>query len=86
MNNLKYVHLLNLFVFTDDKEEHTMGSILLPSYRIEMCLPSETNKKFAFKCEHNNMKTYMFASDSQDDRDRWVEALKYAAMLKNPPR
>ncbi|XP_021358447.1 uncharacterized protein LOC110453702 isoform X3 [Mizuhopecten yessoensis] len=74
-----------LFFYKDDKESHTVGSILLPSYRIEECGPADTSKKFAFKAEHNNMKTYMFASDTQDDRTRWIEALKCAAVLKNPP-
>ncbi|XP_060072453.1 uncharacterized protein LOC132552308 [Ylistrum balloti] len=74
-----------LFFYKDDKESHTVGSILLPSYRIEECSPADTSKKFAFKAEHNNMKTYMFATDTQDDRTRWIEALKCAAVLKNPP-
>ncbi|XP_033751665.1 uncharacterized protein LOC117335636 isoform X7 [Pecten maximus] len=74
-----------LFFYKDDKESHTVGSILLPSYRIEECSHTDTSKKFAFKAEHNNMKTYMFASDTQDDRTRWIEALKCAAVLKNPP-
>ncbi|XP_055995511.1 uncharacterized protein LOC125648149 isoform X20 [Ostrea edulis] len=75
-----------LFFYKDDKEHHSVGSILLPSYQISQCVLGESNKKFAFKAEHNNMKTYFFASDSQNDMERWIKALKLAAALKGVPK
>lgn len=72
----------------DDKEHHSVSSILLPSYQISACHPhsGETNKRFAFKAEHNNMKTCFFASDNQVDMERWINALKLAAALKGVPK
>ena len=73
-------------IVSDDEEKNQIGSILLPSYKIHQCQQGEVNKKFAFKAEHSNMKTYMFASDNQEDMNRWINALKSAAMLKGPSR
>ncbi|XP_061173429.1 uncharacterized protein LOC133182524 isoform X13 [Saccostrea echinata] len=75
-----------LFFYKDDKEHHSVGSILLPSYQISQSAPGESNKKFSFKAEHNNMKTYFFASDSQIDMERWIKSLKLAAALKGVPK
>ncbi|XP_062582120.1 uncharacterized protein LOC134243894 isoform X12 [Saccostrea cucullata] len=75
-----------LFFYKDDKEHHSVGSILLPSYQISQSAPGESNKKFSFKAEHNNMKTYFFASDSQVDMERWIKSLKLAAALKGVPK
>ncbi|XP_063401636.1 uncharacterized protein LOC134685636 isoform X1 [Mytilus trossulus] len=73
-----------LFFYKDDEEKNQIGSILLPSYKIGQCLPGESSKKFAFKAEHSNMKTYMFASDNQENMDMWINLLKSAAMLRGP--
>lgn len=70
----------------DDKERHSVSSILLPSYQISRCALGETNKKFSFKAEHNNMKTCFFASDNQGDMERWIKALELAAALKGVPK
>ncbi|XP_078334386.1 uncharacterized protein LOC111131248 isoform X11 [Crassostrea virginica] len=77
-----------LYFYKDDKEHHSVSSILLPSYQISACHPhsGETNKRFAFKAEHNNMKTCFFASDNQVDMERWINALKLAAALKGVPK
>ncbi|XP_076115440.1 uncharacterized protein LOC143083100 isoform X5 [Mytilus galloprovincialis] len=73
-----------LFFYKDDEEKNQIGSILLPSYKIGQCLPGESSKKYAFKAEHSNMKTYMFASDNQENMDMWINLLKSAAMLRGP--
>ncbi|XP_052065774.1 uncharacterized protein LOC127705489 isoform X8 [Mytilus californianus] len=73
-----------LFFYKDDEEKNQIGSILLPSYKIGQCLPGESSKKYAFKAEHSNMKTYMFASDNQENMDMWISLLKSAAMLRGP--
>ncbi|XP_011421722.3 pleckstrin homology domain-containing family A member 7 isoform X14 [Magallana gigas] len=75
-----------LYFYKDDKERHSVSSILLPSYQISRCVLGETNKKFSFKAEHNNMKTCFFASDNQGDMERWIKALELAAALKGVPK
>lgn len=60
-----------------------LGSILLPSYKVSLCSSdSKVGRKFAFKCEHANMRTYYLAADSQESMSEWVEAIKLACMLQ----
>lgn len=60
-----------------------LGSILLPSYKVSLCSSdSKMGRKFAFKCEHANMRTYYLAADSQESMAEWVEAIKLACMLQ----
>jgi hypothetical protein len=61
------------------------GSILLPSYAINPCRQHDVNKKYAFKAEHENMKTFYFAAENQVDMERWVEALKMASLVQRAP-
>ena len=68
----------------DDK---TSGSILLPSYRISPVSKEDgIPRKFAFKAEHHNMRTYYFAADSQTNMIQWMNALSLASILQSEKR
>lgn len=79
LNSIK--HVKNV---TGPEEEKLLGSILLPSYRVSVCGPEDkVNKKFAFKLEHANMRTYILAADSQESMMHWVKVLNAACLLQN---
>lgn len=72
------------FSDSDDEEEKLLGSILLPSYKISPCCPSEDKvyRKFSFKAEHDNMRTYYFAADTRELMVQWMNALSLASILQ----
>ncbi|XP_060565630.1 uncharacterized protein LOC132724715 isoform X3 [Ruditapes philippinarum] len=74
-----------LFFYKDDSEQNCIGSILLPSYKINPCSSHDVNKKYAFKAEHENMKTFYFAAENQVEMEKWVEALKMASLVQRAP-
>lgn len=60
-----------------------MGSVLLPSYKISACLPEDkANRKYAFKCEHTNMRTYVLAAETIESMAQWVKGLAMAALMQ----
>ncbi|XP_038047615.1 uncharacterized protein LOC119721637 isoform X2 [Patiria miniata] len=66
-----------------DQTRSESGSILLPSYQISPIGPQDKiNRKFAFKCEHDNMRTYYLAAETQVDMNQWIRALKLAANVQ----
>lgn len=72
-----------LFYYKGPEEEKILGSVLLPSYRISACSPDDkANRKFAFKCEHTNMRTYVLAAETPESMGQWVKALMMAAMMQ----
>lgn len=72
-----------LFYYKGPEEEKIMGSVLLPSYRISGCTPDDkANRKYAFKCEHTNMRTYVLAAETPESMGQWVKALIMAAMMQ----
>ena len=72
-----------LFYYKGPEEEKIMGSVLLPSYRISACSPDDkANRKYAFKCEHTNMRTYCLAAETPESMSQWVKALMMAAMMQ----
>ncbi|CAG9855448.1 unnamed protein product [Phyllotreta striolata] len=72
-----------LFYYKGPEEEKLLGSILLPSYKVSLCKPEEKiSKKFAFKCEHANMRTYILATDSQEQMMHWVQVLNMASLMQ----
>ncbi|XP_043481771.1 uncharacterized protein LOC122510889 isoform X5 [Leptopilina heterotoma] len=74
-----------LFYYKGPEEEKLLGSILLPSYRVTVCRPEDkVNKKFAFKAEHANMRTYHFAAETRESMNQWVNALTLASLLQDP--
>ncbi|XP_041367889.1 uncharacterized protein LOC121382369 [Gigantopelta aegis] len=72
-----------LFIYKDEHEENAVTSVLLPSYRINMVLPTDpVFRQYAFKLEHENTKTLYFATDSTSDLENWVSLLRQEAMMK----
>ncbi len=66
-----------------DKSKSEAGSILLPSYVVGPVGPQDKiTRKFAFKCEHENMRTYYLAAENQSDMNQWMRALNLAAKLQ----
>lgn len=72
-----------LFYYKGPEEEKIMGSVLLPSYKISACTPDDkANRKYSFKCEHTNMRTYVLAAETGETMAQWVKALTMAAMMQ----
>ncbi|CRK88821.1 CLUMA_CG002668, isoform A [Clunio marinus] len=72
-----------LFYYKGPEEEKIMGSVLLPSYRISACTADDkANRKYAFKCEHTNMRTYVLAAENPESMGQWVKALMMAALMQ----
>lgn len=72
-----------LFYYKGPEEEKLMGSVLLPSYRISACMPDDkANRKYAFKCEHANMRTYVLAAENPESMTQWVKALMMASLMQ----
>lgn len=69
------------------EEEKLLGSILLPSYKISPCSTEDrVYRKFAFKAEHTNMRTYYFAADTRELMVQWMNALSLASILQEGSR
>ncbi|UXI17241.1 alpha-tubulin N-acetyltransferase 1 [Sarcoptes scabiei] len=72
-----------LFYYKDMGEEKMLGSLLLPSYKISPCFIRDgISRKFAFKAEHNNMKTYYFSADSKEIQQQWMNAMSMASIMQ----
>ncbi|XP_053204281.1 uncharacterized protein LOC128388848 isoform X2 [Panonychus citri] len=73
-----------LFYYKDSNEEKCHGSILLPSYRVSLCRSTEDGitRKYSFKLEHQNMKTYFLAADSKESMEQWMTALNLASIMQ----
>ena len=64
------------------EEEKVLGSILLPSYIISPCSSEErVYRKYAFKAEHRNTRTYYFAAETKESMIQWMNALSLATIL-----
>jgi len=73
-----------LFYYKDTQEQKLLGSVLLPSYITSQCQASEDGitRKFSFKLEHQNMKTYFLAADSKESMNQWIHALSLASIMQ----
>uniref|UniRef100_A0A1B0DI73 Uncharacterized protein n=1 Tax=Phlebotomus papatasi TaxID=29031 RepID=A0A1B0DI73_PHLPP len=72
-----------LFYYKGPEEEKLLGSILLPSYRVAACSPEDKiYRKYAFKCEHVNMRTYWLSAETAESMGQWVRALTAATMMQ----
>lgn len=72
-----------LFYYKGPEEEKVLGSILLPSYIVSACAADDKiYRKFAFKCEHQNMRTYWLAAETAESMGQWVRALTAATMMQ----
>ncbi|KAI5633403.1 PH domain-containing protein [Phthorimaea operculella] len=74
-----------LFYYKSQDEEKLLGSVLLPSYNVSACTAEDkVLRKYAFKLEHANMRTYILAAPDQDAMMKWVKALTMAALMQTP--
>ncbi|XP_044012775.1 putative uncharacterized protein DDB_G0282133 isoform X2 [Aphidius gifuensis] len=75
-----------LFYYKTPEEKNLLGSILLPSYCVSICTQDDkTNKKkYAFKAEHLNMRTYYFAAETHDSMLQWINSLTLATLVQDP--
>lgn len=72
-----------LYYYKGPEEEKLLGSVLLPSYRVAACTPDDKiYRKFAFKCEHVNMRTYWLAAETAEVMGQWVRALTAATTMQ----
>ncbi|XP_055385065.1 protein PF3D7_1417600 [Condylostylus longicornis] len=72
-----------LYYYKGPEEEKLLGSILLPSYKVSACLPEDKiYRKYAFKCEHTNMRTYWLAAENSEQMYQWVRALMAATLMQ----
>ncbi|XP_067619528.1 uncharacterized protein kmr isoform X3 [Eurosta solidaginis] len=72
-----------LYYYKGPEEEKLLGSILLPSYKVSACLPEDKiYRKYAFKCEHQNMRTYWLAAETGESMVQWVRALTAATTMQ----
>lgn len=74
-----------LFYYKGPEEDKLQGSILLPSYVLSECLPSENKayRKFSFKLEHKNMRTYYLSSENGDYMRKWMRVIRAATLMQN---
>lgn len=73
-----------LYYYKGPEEEKLLGSILLPSYRVSACLPEDKiYRKFAFKCEHQNMRTYWLSAETAEIMGHWIRALTAATVMQS---
>ncbi|XP_049297635.1 uncharacterized protein LOC125771260 isoform X2 [Anopheles funestus] len=71
-----------LYYYKGQEEEKLLGTVLLPSYKVSACFPEDKiYRKFAFKCEHANMRTFVFAAENGESMSQWVRALTLATMM-----
>lgn len=73
-----------LFYYKGPEEDKLLGSITLPSYLLSECSPTEVNRKYTFKLEHKNMRTYYLAAENSDYMRRWVQVIRAATLMQNP--
>ncbi|XP_052744229.1 uncharacterized protein LOC112054339 isoform X5 [Bicyclus anynana] len=72
-----------LFYYKSQDEEKLLGSVLLPSYKVSACSAEDkVMRKFAFKLEHANMRTYVLAALDPEAMMKWVKALTMAAIMQ----
>ena len=72
-----------LSYYKSPHDDKASGSVMLPSYRISpVCKDDGIPRKFAFKAEHQNMRTYYFAADSQTNMVQWMNSMSLAAILQ----
>ncbi|CAF4920521.1 unnamed protein product [Pieris macdunnoughi] len=73
-----------LFYYKSQDEEKLLGSVLLPSYKVSACTSEDkVMRKYAFKLEHANMRTYVLAAMDQESMMKWVKGLTMAALMQN---
>lgn len=72
-----------LFYYKGPEEDKLLGSILLPSYILSECSSAESNRKYSFKLEHKNMRTYYLAAENADYLRKWMRVIRAATLMQN---
>lgn len=74
-----------LFYYKGPEEDKLLGSILLPSYILSECMPNELKayRKYSFKLEHKNMRTYYLASENGDYMRKWMRVIRAATLMQS---
>ena len=64
-----------------------LGSLLLPGYTIRPCLAGDRDRfvyrKYAFRAEHRNTRSFYLAAESRPSMIQWMNALSLAAILQD---
>ncbi|KAM4588234.1 pleckstrin homology domain-containing family A member 6 isoform 4-T4 [Odontesthes bonariensis] len=75
-----------LFYYKDEKEDTVLGSLPLLSFRIGEVEPSDNiTRKFAFKAKHAGTRTYYFSTESPEEQQAWIRAMRGAAEVREEP-
>ncbi|XP_037070221.1 uncharacterized protein LOC119091519 [Pollicipes pollicipes] len=75
-----------LYYYKDAKEDKLLGSITLPSYRVcPVSQEDRVHRKFSFRIEHANMRTYYFACDTKEKMTEWMNAISLASIMQRDP-
>jgi connector enhancer of kinase suppressor of Ras 2 len=72
------LHHKNLFYFNDPEDLKAQGVIHLPGFTVSPTQESRS-KKFAFKV-YNQVATFYFASERQDDMAKWMNKMGLASL------
>lgn len=61
-----------------------IGSVLLPSYTVSSCSTTEDGiaRKFAFKLEHQNLKTHYLAAECIETQSQWMRLINLSATMQ----
>ncbi|XP_043247529.1 serine/arginine repetitive matrix protein 2-like [Amphibalanus amphitrite] len=75
-----------LYYYKDAREDKLLGSITLPSYRVcPVSAEDRVHRKFSFRIEHANMRTYYFACDTKEKMTEWMNAISLASIMQKDP-
>ena len=72
------------FLLGLDQDLHPLGAILLTNYTITKA--PEVNRKHTFKAAKYGHRTYMFQAESEEDMNRWANAMSAAATANTKVR
>ncbi len=74
-----------VYMLSGSDDDKLLGSILLPSYTISPLTKDEggvSYRKYSFKAEHQNMRTFYFAAETKESMGQWVRALTLATIMQ----
>lgn len=72
-----------LFVYRDEDEQKLLASLLLPGYSVRVCMSQDrVSHKNAFVAEHETLKSYYFAADSNAAMCQWRNSMAQSATIQ----
>ena len=81
-----FLTLFCLLPPSDAREDKLLGSITLPSYRVcPVSAEDRVHRKFSFRIEHANMRTYYFACETKEKMTEWMNAISLASIMQKDP-